>query len=135
MSELKVKVAEERDKYKSLWRESCEQLREHDELIAKKDAEIGALKSRLAELETRRSTPDDPAPVSGGSLHRTIRVDSPNPMPPTGHRGKAPPIDAFDGESLEVKFDDWYPMLQRAATWNGWSEQETLIQLAGHLRK
>ena len=26
-------------------------------------------------------------------------------------------------------------MLQRAATWNGWSVQETLIQLAGHLRK
>ena len=38
-------------------------------------------------------------------------------------------------ESLEVKFYNWYPMLQRAATWNGWSEQETLIQLAGHLRK
>ena len=52
VSQLKVKIAEERDKYKSLWRESCEQLREHDELIAKKDAEIGASKSRLAELET-----------------------------------------------------------------------------------
>ena len=38
-------------------------------------------------------------------------------------------------KSLWRKFDDWYPMLQRAATWNGWSEQETLIQLAGHLRK
>ena len=98
-------------------------------MIARKDAEIGALESRLAKLGMRRSTPDDPAPMSGGSLkvlRRTVRVDSPSPMPPTGHRGKAPPIDAFDGESLEVKFDDWYPMLQRAATWNGWSEQETL---------
>ena len=26
-------------------------------------------------------------------------------------RGKAPPIHSFDGESLEVRFDDWLPML------------------------
>ena len=38
-------------------------------------------------------------------------------------------------KSLWRKFDDWYPMLQRAVPWNGWSEQETLIHLAGHLRK
>ena len=50
-------------------------------------------------------------------------------------RGKAPPMDSFAGESLEVRFDDWLPMLQRAATWNRWSEEETLLQLAGHLRK
>ena len=53
--------------------------REHDELIAKKVAEIGALKSRLAELETRCSIPGDPVLVSGGSLkvlRRTVRVDS-----------------------------------------------------------
>ena len=50
-------------------------------------------------------------------------------------RGKAPPIDSFDGESLEVRFDDWLPRLQCAATCNRWSEEETLLQLASHLRK
>ena len=38
------------------------------------------------------------------------------------------------GESLDVLFEDWLPALQRAAEWNGWSNGETLIQLAGHLR-
>ena len=49
-------------------------------------------------------------------------------------RGKAPPIDAFTGESPDVLFEDWLPALQCAAEWNGWSNSETLIQLAGYLR-
>ena len=70
------------------------------------------------------------------AVRRIARTESPSlNVSMTVHRGKAPPIDAFDGESLEVKSDDWYSMLQRAAAWNGWGEQETLLQLAGHLRK
>ena len=34
-----------------------------------------------------------------------------------------------------MRFDDWFPMLQRTAKWNGWSDKEALLQLAGHLRK
>ena len=30
--------------------------------------------------------------------------------------------------------DDWLPALERASTWNGWTEEERLMQLAGHLR-
>ena len=30
--------------------------------------------------------------------------------------------------------DDWLPTLERAAVWNNWSEEERLLQLAGHLR-
>ena len=56
------------------------------------------------------------------------------PSEPTPRRGKAPPIDPFDGERAET-FDDWLPTLQRAAVWNGWSEEETLMQLAGYLCK
>ena len=52
----------------------------------------------------------------------------------SSRRGKAPPIDAFDGESPDVLFEDWLPALQRAAEWNSWSKEEALIQLAGHLR-
>ena len=33
-----------------------------------------------------------------------------------------------------MRFDDWLPTLERASVWNGWSEKETLVQLAGYLR-
>ena len=33
-----------------------------------------------------------------------------------------------------MRFEDWLPTLVRASTWNGWREDDTLIQLAGHLR-
>ena len=49
-------------------------------------------------------------------------------------RGRASPIDKFSGESPEVHLDDWLPSLQRALSWNKWTEEEQLIQLAGHLK-
>ena len=52
----------------------------------------------------------------------------------TSRRGKAPPVDPYTGEDPEIRFEDWLPALNRAATWNEWSEGEKLIQLAGHLR-
>ena len=33
-----------------------------------------------------------------------------------------------------MRFDDWISTLERAAAWNNWSEEEKLMQLAGHLR-
>ena len=53
----------------------------------------------------------------------------------TPRRGKALPVDAFTGEDAEIRFEDWQLTLSRAATWNGWSDEEALIQLAGHLRR
>lgn len=79
VSELKVKVTEEKNKYKYLWRESLEQLREHDERMSDKDAEIKMLKSRLAGLGVRRAISDDPACVSGErakSVRRSVRAES-----------------------------------------------------------
>ena len=49
-------------------------------------------------------------------------------------RGKAPPVDNFTGEDSAVRWEDWLPTLERAATWNGWSDEESLMQLAGRLR-
>ena len=54
---------------------------------------------------------------------------------PALRRGKPPPIDPFDGETGSVSFEDWLPTLQRAAVWNNWSDNDCLVQLAGHLRK
>lgn len=50
-------------------------------------------------------------------------------------RGKAPPVDPFTGEVSETTLDDQLPSLQRAAEWNGFAEEEKLIQLAGHLHR
>ena len=40
----------------------------------------------------------------------------------------------FTGEDSAVRWEDWLHTLERAATWNGWSDEESLMQLAGHLR-
>ena len=60
-------------------------------------------------------------------------VPAVNTLPVQRH-GKAPPVDPFTAEDPEIRFDDWLPTLERAAIWNGWSEEETLIQLVGYLR-
>ena len=53
----------------------------------------------------------------------------------SSHRkGKAPPVDLFTGEDPEVRFVDWLPTLTRASRWNEWTPEESLMQLAGHLR-
>ena len=49
-------------------------------------------------------------------------------------RGKAPPILPFSGENFDMQLDDWLPSLERASMWNGWSDGDKLLQLAGHLR-
>ena len=49
-------------------------------------------------------------------------------------RGRAPPIDLFNGEDPSVRLDDWLPGLNLASQWNGWTPEEKLIHLAGHLR-
>ena len=49
-------------------------------------------------------------------------------------RGKAPPIDLFTAESIGITFDDWLLTLERAAIWNGWTSDEALMQLSGHLK-
>ena len=33
-----------------------------------------------------------------------------------------------------MRLDDWLPSLHRASQWNGWSSEEQVIQLAGHLK-
>ena len=40
---------------------------------------------------------------------------------------------AFTGENPEVRLDDWLPSLLCASTWNEWTKDELLLQLAGHL--
>ena len=42
-------------------------------------------------------------------------------------------MDSFTGENPEIRLDDWLPALDRASLWNQWTDEEYLIQFAGHL--
>ena len=84
--------------------------------------------SRVVQPVSSVTTPATP-PSSG----RTLPVPAPY-VPSSIHKGKAPPFDTFSGEDPEACMDDWTPSLQRASTWNGCTEEEELIQLAGSLR-
>lgn len=50
------------------------------------------------------------------------------------HRRKAPLVEPFTGEKLDILWEDWILIFERAAVWNGWEEQDKSLQLAGHLR-
>lgn len=52
----------------------------------------------------------------------------------TQRRGRAPPVDFFNGEDGDITLDDWLPSLLRAAEWNEWTNKELTMQLAGHLK-
>ena len=140
VSRLRGGMEEEREKYRRLWRDSCQQLAEYDGAISEKEVEVATLKVRVAELESVSSVAAPPRLLPPLTLppppasHPSVFPHSPS-FPPSlsitstrelshpQRRGRAPPIDPFDGESVDVRFDDWFPMLERAATWNGWSEE------------
>ena len=90
---------------------------------------------------TRPLTSGTPLPTQGEARTSLVDPSVLQTMPyvssfghPSQRRGKAPPIDPFSAEDKEIRFDDWISTLERAATWNNWSEEEMLMQLAGHLR-
>ena len=80
----------------------------------------------------RAQVNDSSVMVDAGTCTNSPR--SASSSAPVRRPGKAPPVDSFTGEKQEVRFEDWLPTLERAATWNGWSSDEKLMQLAGHLR-
>ena len=49
--------------------------------------------------------------------------------------GKTPQVDAFTGDDIEIRLDDWLPTLDCATVWNDWYKEEGLMQLAGHLHR
>ena len=128
VSELKDKLKQERERAKHAWRLSCAQVAEQEDLLTQREDEILALKQKLKACTYKA------AAHSSGSESDHLHPDDSPPELPVRRRGKAPPADMFTGEDPKVRFEDWLPSLQRATHWNGWSPDEQLIQLAGHLR-
>ena len=105
---------------------------EFDEVLAARDAEISQLKSELiARRDTRATSPSETS-----SIPDTVSVPTVTGSTTTreARRGRAPPINLFSGEDPEIHLDDWLPSLRRASQWNNWTNEEQLIQLAGHLK-
>ena len=128
-------LREEKEKCKEAWRLSCQQLAEYDDVLASKEEEIEVLKLRVKEVDSTESTERRSTyfslPPTFEERRRPLDM-----MRASGatRKGKAPPVDFFTGEDPEVQFEDWLPTLERTAVWNGWTDEEALIQLAGHLR-
>ena len=127
---LKKSLKQQTAKAKRFWTQKCEQLLAHEALIEEKDAEIATLKAlRSGKVFSASDVIVDPANtiVDASILSEASTVSH-------GRRGKAPPVDAYTGSDPELRFDDWLPTLEQAAQWNNWSDNEKLMQLAGHLR-
>ena len=92
-----------------------------------KDLEIVRLKACLLSITSpsARTRPPSSCPD-----HVTSEPDVPSPH----RRGKAPPVDTFSTEVRDEQWDEWFPTFERTAEWNGWNEEECLLQLAGYLR-
>ncbi|XP_065915676.1 myosin-13-like [Dysidea avara] len=132
----------ESSKSKRLWIQKCEQLLAHESEVVEKELEIARLRSVVEELTCGDKRHEERGPTDervSGHDHcpsRTSTAQSNTQLHDVnrGRRGKAPPIEYFTGENPEVTLDEWLPSLQRASNWNGWTSEETLIQLAGHLK-
>lgn len=142
---LQAEVELGKARIQELWKLSCSQLVVFDDALSAKDVEIEKLVSRIDERESGRCVS---APRATTSRRESVpavveecvpRVTGGPPpvfiVPPASkpRRGKAPPISVFTGEDVECQLEEWLPSLERASTWNGWSEEDKLIQLAGHL--
>ena len=139
---VKAELVEEREKRRQLWQTTCQQVAEQDRLLSTKEDELLALRTQLASLSPRTVLPRVEEEDSSERARSPSEARAPPPLiPPRSvahesrtRRGKAPPVEPFTGENAEVQFEDWLPTLERAAAWNGWSEEDLLLQLAGHLR-
>lgn len=156
VSNLNSRLCEEKDRYKALWKINCESTIQYDLFLSEKEHEISRLRNRILELEggsdPRRVIPrggatpvdersnsdlggagneDASSRSSENSSHVTREGSKPKPV---ARRGKAPPVDPFTGENPSLRLEEWLPALERASQWNGWTEADQLLQLAGHLR-
>ena len=134
IEQLREELEEHKGKTREMWRVNCEQIAEMDALLSEKEDENSRLKEELARL--RRASPSPHLGTSEGSREEDSggHLRGVPSRSPRVHRGKAPPVDAFTGVDPECRFEDWLPMLKRAANWNGWTEDDLLLQLAGHLK-
>ena len=140
VTKLRERLTKESERVNEMWRMNCAQVSGFDEAITAKDADIEELRAKVLEIEG--CEPEGPDPTSippvvhvPSSVHgetSSVRGEASSSVSTQTRRGKAPPLSTFSGEDLECLLDDWLPSIERASTWNAWSEEDRLLQLAGH---
>ena len=120
-------IEKHKAKTRQLWSRNCQLLA----VIEGKEEEISTLREQgsTSQPPTGKHNPESPLSadrIQHESMAITANVKS--------RKGRAPPVEPFSGEDKEITFDDWLPGLERAALWNGWTNAELLLQMAGHLR-
>ena len=132
---LKQDLKSQTAKAKRFWTQKCEQLLAHEAALEEKDAIIATLQDNLRGGMTQGHTSDKEEVTAAEMSTIQSTISSQSEVNTTKERrGKAPPVDSYNGSDPEIRFDDWLPTLERAAQWNNWSDEESLLQLAGHLR-
>ena len=126
-----------------MWRMNCARVTGFDEAVTAKDIEIETLKAKVSESEASIGSRPMDSTIMPETLPLTRPVASNTQVevaPLATHSthasvpGKAPPVNEFSGEDPECLLEDWLPSLERARKWNAWSEEDRMIQLAGHLK-
>ena len=142
VTKLRERLTKESERVNEMWRMNCAQVSGFDEAITAKDAEIEELRAKVLEIEGCEPVGPDPIPILPvvhvpSNVHgetSSVRGEASSSASTQARRGKAPPLSTFSGEDPECLLDDWLPSIERASTWNAWSEEDRLIQLAGHLK-
>ena len=153
VSQLQGKLAVERQRVQELWQTNCRQSVQMDQTLQQKDAEIEELQKQLRTQKFRWQTTQEmvrdgpklpgwaipPSSILNGlplagDFRAKLTPSKQDGQASTKQIGKAPPVDVFSGEDPAIRVEDWFPSLERAASWNGWNSEEQLIQLAGYLR-
>ena len=147
VSNLTEQLSKEKDKYKALWKINCETTIQYDLFLSEKERELSRLRDRILELEGGSIPRDNVSPpesrnssdLNGAGSESSRSSESGSHVTTREHRsvtrrGKAPPVDPFTGGNPSLRLEEWLPALERASQWNGWSEADQLLQLAGHLR-
>ena len=124
--QLRAQLDRAKARISELWRQQCAQVSDFDRQLGELEAEVESLR---AGSHLSMSTPREPETrvhIDSSTVHASSSTSK--------RRGKALPVEPFSGEMEAVRLDDWLPALERAATWNDWTEEDRLLQLAGHLR-
>ena len=113
----------------------CARSMRNDALISERENELEGLRKRLHEAGPSVNHGSTLLPVESASVLSSPRAGiaelgvTAEPRTPAGQ-----PVEGRLHLSTQTNFEDWLPALQHSSKWNVWSDEETLLQLAGHLR-
>ena len=128
VSSLKSEIERLNLRMSEVWRMSCEQVSQWDATVTAKDEEIAELKAKYEEMTrlplsgstrgaVRSDMSDEELSAAEDNETRGLAHDGSTHSHSRGtaisrRKGRAPPLDSFDGETPGLRLDDWLPGLE-----------------------